>query len=177
MPNERESAGIDRMDWLTLFNRLLSPLGIQCSHLLVDPRDKQSGARGTRDRPGGGWNGHVIVRAAGFVIDPSFDQALPDRRRDAEGVKLPEDVRGSRRYWTTIRRSRRSMTRSSIQASSTSQRGKQITFSRQSAKFIEATEATRGTRSASSRRSGAVLVRRTHFSATGTIGANIERFR
>ena len=55
--------------------------------------------------PGGGWNGHVIVKAGGFVIDPSFDQALDafaeagcridDAPRIAvfplNGVKLPED--------------------------------------------------------------------------------------
>jgi hypothetical protein len=55
--------------------------------------------------PGGGWNGHVIVKAAGFVIDPSFDQALDafaeagcridDAPRIAvfplNGVKLQED--------------------------------------------------------------------------------------
>ena len=54
---------------------------------------------------GGGWNGHVIVKAPGFVIDPSFDQALDafaeagcridDAPRIAvfplRGVKLPED--------------------------------------------------------------------------------------
>ena len=59
--------------------------------------------------PGGGWNGHVIVKAAGFVIDPSFDQAL-DAFAEAgcridnapriavfplNGVKLPEDFRAT----------------------------------------------------------------------------------
>lgn len=55
--------------------------------------------------PGGGWNGHVIVRAMDCVIDPSFDQALDafaaaGCRIDhapriavfpLNGVELPED--------------------------------------------------------------------------------------
>jgi hypothetical protein len=77
----------------------------------ISPEEQASARRSARKYielatgPGGGWNGHVIVKAPGFVIDPSFDQALDafaeagcridDAPRIAvfplQGVKLPED--------------------------------------------------------------------------------------